>query len=479
MNVVLATAAVFLILIGVNYLSNKYFFHRFYLSTDSHIQLSPRTTSLLRSLTNSVQAIIYYDKNEPLYGDIVALLKEYEAHTRKLNVKTVDYYADPGAAQEMKLKYKLGTATNRDFIIFDCDGRQKFVDGNSLSDYHYDFERSGDPNDSRLRVNQQRVAFSGEEHFSSAIFAVTQSKPLKAYFLQGHGERSPNNTSDVEGFSKLADLFHRNYVATDTLRLLGTNAIPPDCNLLVIAGPRAEFNTNELNTISQYLDQGGRLFALFDAYSVNLQLGLENILAKWNVRVSHSLVSDPDDAAPNTKGQALGLLVQSTHDVTKSIVGKQLEIVLPRPVERIKAPSPSAPDELQVSELVFTSTNSMLADNPSGVPHPYAVIAAVERNAAKGIATQRGTTRMLIAGDSIFLANQVIDFSVNQDFVDSALNWLLDRTEILGGIGARPVINYRFTLVQKQVGEVKGILLGAIPGGILLFGGLVWLRRRK
>lgn len=477
-NVMLTSIAVFLIVAGVNYLGHRQpFFKRFYLSSNSRIRLSPKTVSLLHSLTNTVEAIVYYDKNEPLYGDIIELLKEYEAQTPKLTVRTVDYYADPGASQEVKLKFKLGTVTNRDFVIFSYADRAKFVDGNSLSDYHYDFERTANPDDQRLRVNQQRVAFSGEEHFSAAIFALTQSKPLKAYFLQGHGEPSPNDNSEITGYGKLADIFHRNYVVTATLDgLLGTNAIPSDCNLLVIAGPKTEFKTNELDKISQYLDQGGRLFVLFDVYSTTLDTGLENVLAKWNVRVSHSVVRDPADAV-DSKGQALGVSIFAVHDVTQPILGKTLEMVLPRPIERIKPPS--AADDLQMTELAFSGTNSTLADTPAGNPRAYPLIAAVERNAAKGIATERGTTRILVTGDALFLNNQIIDYSVNQDFADSAVNWLLNRTELLAGVGARPVREYRLALVRTQVTQIKEIMLGAIPGGILLFGGVVWLRRRK
>ena len=478
-NVTLATIAVFLTLAAINYLSSQWFFKRVYLSSGTRAELSPRTISLLDSLTNNVQVIVYYDTTDPLYTDISELLKEYKAHTQKLSVRTVDYYLDPGAAQDIKVKYDLGSATNRDFIIFDCAGKKAFVDGSRLAQYKIDLEPSTNQDDPKLYAHRKQVAFNGELHFSSAVFAVTQAKPLKAYFLQGHGERSPYDPDKVEGYSKLADIFHRNYIITDTLNtLLGTNDIPLDCNLLVIAGPRQEFQKTELNKISQYLDQGGRLFALFDIYSTNRQIGLENVLAKWNVMVSHSVVRDPDKSPAGTDGTYFALPIQVTHSVTKSIVGSSLEIVLPRPIERIKAPSSSAVDEPLVTELAFSSTNSVLTDS-AGEPRPYPLITAVERNGAKGVATERGTTRMLIAGDSLFLDNQVIDNPPNQDFADSAVNWLLDRTVLLAGVGSRPVNEYRLLMARKQIGEVKGILLGAIPGGILLVGGLVWLRRRK
>jgi hypothetical protein len=486
-SVVLATLAVFLILIGVNYLSSQYFFKRFYLSTDTRVQLSPRTINVLKALTNHVDVTIYYDKDEPIYGEIVSLLNEYQAHTRRahggqdlLTVKTVDYYRDPGAAEALKAKYKqLGSVTNKDFIIFDCEGRTAFVDGSWLSAYQYNLQPSTNQNDTKLYINRKRIAFNGEMLFTAKIFAITQPKPLKAYFLQGHKEHSPDDKDETEGYSKLAEVFHRNYVVTDTLdNLFGTNTIPLDCNLLVIVGPRTEFQTNELEKISQYLDQGGRLFVLFDVYSANKKIGLESILAKWNVRVTHSDVRDPDRGVEQT-GRAFSVAAFAVHDITKPLIGSQLEMVLPRPIERIKPPSQAATDEPQVTELAFSSTNSILEDTPSADARSYPLMAAVEKGVAKGVVTERGTTRILITGDSIFLDNQLIDAAMNQDFADSAVNWLLERSTFLAGVGPRPVTEYQLLMNRRQISAVKGILLGAIPGGILLFGGLVWLRRRK
>lgn len=479
-SVTVATLAVFLILAGVNYLSSQYFFKRFYLSRDTRVQLSPRTLGVLKSLTNQVDVTVYYDKNAPLYGEIVSLLNEYQAHTRKINVKTIDYYSDPGAAQELKTKYKeqIGASTNKDFIIFDCNGRTGFVNGSWLTAYRYDLKPSTNENDTAMYLNRKRVAFNGEMLFTAKIFAVTQAKPLKAYFLQGHGERGPNDTDETQGYSRLADIFHRNYIETDTLNnLLNTNSVPLDCNLLVIVGPQSKFDPSELEKISQYLEQGGRLFALFDVRSVNEVLGLEGVLAKWNVRVTHSAVRDPERGI-DEKGNAFSVTNFAPHDVTSPLMGSQLEMVLPRPIGRIKPPSQAA-DEPQVTELAFSSPKSKLADNPSGDPHAFPLMVTVEKGAAKGVVTERGTTRMLITGDDLFLDNEVIRAAMNEDFADSAVNWLLERTTFLSGVGPRSVSEYQLVMTKGQMEAVKGLLLGAIPGGILLFGALVWLRRRK
>ena len=479
-SVVLTTIAAFAILVGINYLSGRYFFKRIYLSQDTRVQLSPKTISVLKSLTNKVDITVYYDKEEPLYGDIMSLLQEYQAHSRRLTVKTIDYYDNPGEAAALLSRGFLNSVTNKDFVIFESNGRWDSLDGNLLNSYRFDWQQSTNPEDFQVYINQKRIKFNGEMFFTAKIFSLTQAKQLNAYFLQGHAERSPTDTGD-QGCSKLAEVFHRNFVETPTLdNLLGTNSVPLDCNLLVIVGPKSEFQPVELKKISQYLEQGGRLFALFDDFSVDHNLGLEKVLAKWNVRVTHSTVLDPANAIPNDeKGKAFGVSALALHDLMKPILGEQLEIVLPRPIERIKAPSQSGADEPIVTELAFSSTNSIIQGDASGERRSHSLMAAVEKGVPKGVVTERGATRMLITGDSYFLNNQIIARQVNEDFADAAVNWLLERTIFLEGVGPRPVSEYRLLMNPGQLNAVKALLLGAIPGGILLFGGLVWLRRRK
>src|SRR5262249_7593421 len=153
--------------------------------------------------------------------------------------------------------------------------------------------------------------------------------------------------------------------------LLGTNTIPLDCNLLVIDGPKGEFQDVELDKISQYLDQGGRLFALFDNYSIDHNLGLENVLVKLSGRRTHRTVLDAT-YAEDEKGQAFGVAALALHDLTKPLLGQQIEIVLPRPIEHIKTSSQSSADETHVTEIAFSSTNSVIQGNPNGDrgPHP-------------------------------------------------------------------------------------------------------------
>jgi hypothetical protein len=86
---------------------------------------------------------------------------------------------------------------------------------------------------------------------------------------------------------------------------------------------------------------------------------------------------------------------------------------------------------------------------------------------------------MIVVGDDIFLGNYYIDSGGNRDFLNAAVNWLCDRPMLLSGIGPRPVTNLRLQITQHQQRQLTWLLLGALPGGVLVFGWFVWLVRRK
>jgi hypothetical protein len=104
----------------------------------------------------------------------------------------------------------------------------------------------------------------------------------------------------------------------------------------------------------------------------------------------------------------------------------------------------------------------------------------VERPAVTGVVTGRGTTRMIVVGDSFFLANGLMKvMDGNRDFASYAINWLVERPQLTAGVGPRPISEYRIALTISQMRTIRWLLLGALPGGVILFGGLVWWRRLK
>jgi len=474
LNVVLIILALLAVVVIVNYFSHDYFL-RSQWSTQTKIQLSPRTLSLLHSITNQVKVTLYYDKKEPLYSTVVDLLNQYSLVNPKISVTTVDYLRDPPGAQKVKNDYKLGAATEKNLVFFDCEGRMIVIDGNALT--HYILE----PGEAELKFRRKPTEFEGETRFSAALLGVTSAAPLHACFLQGHREHSLEGGGDYD-YLKFKSILQQNYVRVEPLSLVGTNLVPPDCNLLVIAGAADAISDPELDKIDKYLAQGGRMLVLFNATSISKETGLEKtglekVLANWGVEVGTQIIHDPGNFVLDVRSDMVVNSFNQNHPLVNPLLGSPgLYLAVPRSIGKLKAASQAA-DSPRVEPLAFTGPRAITANSSHAQVFP--LIVAVEKGAIKGVITERGATRLVVAGDSFFLANAWIDSAVNREFAGYAINWLLNRAQLLEGIGQRPVKEYRIIMSNSQLQSAEWILLAGLPGGVLILGSAVWLRRRK
>jgi len=486
LHVIFIVLVVFSVVVMVNYLGQSYFL-RWQLSARTRIQLSSLTLSLLESLTNRVKVTIFYDTvQDPFYPTVADLLNQYARRSPRISIQTVDYQRDPGAAQKVKIEYKLGSVTDKNIVIFDCEGEQqkpgleqrriKIVQGDELS--HYVIEQV--PNEKEREFRRKPTEFLGERLFTGALLAIT-SPPFNSYFLQGHGEPDIDSNGDF-GFMKFKAVLEQNCIGVQRLWLVGSNTVPADCNLLVVAGPTSQFLDSELEKIDQYLSQGGRLLALFNAFSLDHETGrektgLDKILANWGVSVGSSVIEDPEHFNYKPDNDMIVGTFDRKHPIVNPLLRTYLFLIRPRSVGRLESSAPAA-DAPHVEELAFSGPKSFAVSNP-GKARSFPLMVAVEKGAIKNVITERGSTRIVVAGDSTFLGNVCIDSVANRDFAGYAANWLLDRTQLLQGVGPRPIDTYRIRMTPSQLQSATFILLGAMPGSALLLGGLVWLRRRR
>lgn len=466
------TAVVFAVVVMVNYLGARWY-HRSYLSSQTRQPLSSLTTGLLRSLTNQVRVTLFYDKEDPFFTTVSALLNDYHNVNPGLTVDAVDYRWDAGEAEKVKDHYRtqLAGVTNKNLIIFDCENRVKIVNGNALAQYIY--ERV--PGQKGLEFRRKPVAFLGEKMFTAALLAVTSPKPLNACYLTGHGEH-PLDGADETGYLTFSSVLRQNYVQIQTFTLGGANAVPGDCNLLVIAGPTTPLQEVELEKIDEYLHRGGRLLVLLNYASLKRPTGLEKILAGWGVDVGRGTVSDAKNSFSGSDIPVYDFGPRP-HPIVNPLAGSALHLILPCAVGRLDVGNPPA-DAPRVEEIAFTGPNATANGGDARGPRRFSLAVAVEKGRVPGVITDRGSTRIVAVGDSIFLGNQMIESAGNRDFLGSAINWLLDRPHLTEGVGPRPITEFRLALTKAQLQTLRWILLAGMPGVALLFGGLVWLRRR-
>jgi len=489
LNVTLSTMVVLAVVIMVNYLGRDYF-TRLYWGAQAKTELSPFTVKFLHSLTNQVSVTLFYDKEDPLYRTIANLLNEYHLANPGITIQAVDYLRDPALAQSVRAEYSL-TNGAKDIIIFDCPalGQRRHFEGKELTRGIAELvpiETEAGPARAPIRLELLRrpTEFLGERVFTSGILAVTNPKKLNAYFLEDHrGEHEIQDGTDF-GYRTFKSILEQNSIHADSLSLLGTNTMPTNCNLLVIAGPKEPFFDLELQKIDQYLNQGGRLLALFKFDPLRFDTrtglvtpcGLEGILEKWGVDVGNSVILDLENSADRKGQDILVSGFSQTHPVVNPLLSLGLEMIQPRKAGRLRTRVQTA-DAPRVEELAFTGKGSFTTAEPRR-QQSYPVMVAVE-NTIRGVSTEHSSTRMLVVGDSFFLANRFIDYPPNRAFAGYAANWLLDRMQLLQGIGPKPIGQYQIVMTKIQTQATRWLLLAGMPGTVLFLGALVWFRRRR
>jgi hypothetical protein len=269
----------------------------------------------------------------------------------------------------------------------------------------------------------------------------------------------------------------------DTLTLIGTNQIPADCSVLIIAGPQTSLIPEELTKIEGYLNNGGRTLVLFNVLGTDRNTGLESLLANWGVEVRKAVVSD---RLNSSSGQDLITEYFGTHAISAPLIGSSLHMVYPRAMARASGGSHRT-DAPNVSELVSTSPQAaIVTDFRGGFPNPsptdvrtnVAIAIAIEKGKLQGLPADRGTTRAVVVGDSFFWNNNMLDSAANRDFASLTINWLLDRSQLLGSLAPRPIPQFRVIMTERQMTAVRWLLLFGMPGSVLLLGSMVWVQRR-
>jgi hypothetical protein len=480
LNLAVSTLALVALVVMINYLAARHE-KRWSVTPNTQTELSPLTKRVLAGVTNPVKITLYFRREDPLCQMSWSLLKLYRGLNEHIELDLVDYEREPGAAEMTKVNYRLQPDV-KDVVIVACQGRKRLVRQAELSDLDLQPLISGQSREIR------RTHFKGEMMFTSAMLFVVSPRSSKAYFLTGRGEHDPESDDGQTGYSRFAQVLHENNVVYDRLNLAGGGDVPADCNLLIVPGVRAALPSEAVKKIERYLNNGGRMLVLFFSYAlVPVNIGLEEVLRDWGVAVGKDVVWDEKNFVNPNKSD-LVVATYGTHPIMQPLRNFQLYMVLPRSVK--KEPGAAAGAEAaQVDELAFTSlAGRKITDIRSGGQFYPAegdrrgnlpLMVAVERGGLRNVSAARGATRLVVAGDSLFLNNNNIDHDGNAAFAGYAVNWLLARDELLVGVPPRPMKEWKLTMTDAQLSGARWILTGAMPGAVLLLGTLVWLRRRR
>jgi len=458
------TAAVCVVLANLLALRNP---TQIVLTQSADHSLSPLTKNVLGALTNDVRAVVLFDRHADLFEPVKNLLTEYERTSPKLKLELIDIARDPTRAEAVQQELKMPSNSPENRVIFAANNTAKAISQSELS--ILDFSEFINTREAR------RTHFVGEQLFTSAIAAVTQGRQTKVGFVIGHGEHKASDTGGQWGYSKFSNILQQKDLHLQEIPLTGTNSIPADCRMLIVAGPRTPYSRGELAKLREFVGTGGSLFTLFNFYSLQRPTGLENFLADYDFEIGFNQVSDSKN---EQSGQGGLLLVDDlgSHPITKPILGSRLQMLLPRSVGFPEAENDESPP---VSILAHSSDAGQAVGQIPGNKGSVEREGKIPLIAAKLHANDgQPPARLVVAGDSLFLGNSAIEAGANRDFASLAVNWLLEREHLLA-IAPRTVTEYRIDLSRAEMTSITWLLLLVLPGGTLGLGLLWWRRQMK
>ena len=432
--------------------------------------LSAKSLNILKGLHADVRVVVLMTPSTPLFSETKELLDRYQAASPRIKVEYIDPERDPLRTKTLAQEFGVSTANT---VVFASGGRKKYVTSDQLADYDY----------SGMQMGQapKLKGFKGEEQFTAAILAVVNPKVPKVYFVTGHGERDPD-AADGAGYSQLKDAIKRdNYDVEKTTLLAG--AVPADCDLLVIAGPKAPFTDPEKAALKAYLDKGGRALVMLDPVLGDRaqSSGLEELLKGYGVEVDNDLVVDPSKQLPFFSLAAVYVDQFRSHPVVDGMQGLAVLFPIARSVTTVAAPGASSSILLTTSDkgwgqrdLKANATGQLeIKKAPGDVPGPVSLGVAAQSEKDK-----ENGWRLVVFGNSAFATNQYLANAGNSNLVLNAVNWLANQEQALG-IAPRSPEQVQLFLSETQMSHVLLISLILLPACAIALGVAVWWRRRR
>ena len=474
---VASVVVVLAILVGINWLASRRH-KRWDLTAAQQFTLSDQTKKILQGLDKPVQMYVFAQTDD--FARFRSRLDEYQYQSKNLQIEYVDPERQPTIAQKYLPLQQTGT------VVIDHNGMI------------------------------ERINADSEQALTNGLIKVIQGKQNKVYFVQGHDERTPDDT-EARGFSTVGQYLVSDNFATETLMLAQVRAVPEDASVVIIAGPRADLFPNEVELLKGYLARGGKLMVLLDPKDRADAPPLTNLLAllkEWGIEAGdHVVINMPGDytvkegealdiaqlgALPNTDGTFVLAAKYLQHPMTTGLgrvtvifrmarsISAMTEGANGRFPQNVVETSETSWGETDLQRLY--STNQVAREPGKGDKQgPLSLAAAVTAPVQDAAAAQpspegaddapKKETRIAVFGDSDFASNQLLGVGRNADLFLNAVNWLAQQEDMIA-IRPRDPEDRRITMTAQTHRFLSLATTLLIPGLILLAGVRAWWVRR-
>lgn len=452
---VIFVAVIVIVNLAVNSLPSTY--TKFDVSNTELFTLSDQTISLVKGLNEDVTLyLIAQDKNEDI--TITELLGRYEALSSHIKVE----YKDPVLYPNFVSSYT-NEGLNENSIIVESKKRSRVIDYSDIYQTTTDYS-----------TYTQSTEFDGEEQLTSAIdFTTTDELPVM-YVLEGHDE--------AEIPATLKQQIEKNNITMQGLNLLTTESVPEDCESLLIYAPLKDISEEEVEKISDYLNNGGNAFIISGLTEEEL-VNFNGLLNEFGAELSKELVFEGNSnyyAVPYNHYLLPDLI---SHDITSPLIDHKMRVLLPYSLN-IKQ-TDNADETLSIQPLLSSSDkaygkiidkNTESTEKSDGdTDGPFNMAVAI----TKSLDDNTESKLILVGTEYIFDegANQTVSGG-NYDFAINAVSWLCDHVSTIS-VHSKSLSEQYLVLTAADINIYSAIAIIFIPLAIIAIGGVIVFKRSR
>ncbi|MCK5663162.1 MAG: GldG family protein [Thiotrichaceae bacterium] len=459
----------FLSLIGLlAFLSNRYIYLADW-TVNNQNSLNEISLKLLETLEAPVK-IVSYTSNSQIKQSVQELVKRYQRIKPDITLTFVNPNSDPETIRSLNI------AVDGEMVI-SYDGRQ------------------------------ENLSQLSEQDLSNTLHRLIRAKERKLFFIQGHGERSPERQANFDLSSPSKHLTKQGFLVR-TLNLAGDKIIPDDTSILIIAGPQAAFLPGEVSLLIDYVNAGGNLLWLGEPLNISSnqpmhgllplaeQLGIEFLdgvvvdptTQQYDIaRPDYAIVTEYPRHAINDGFSTLTLFPQAAGierlpgfldnnvDKKDKVMTKPLSQTFEMTsflttIEQSWVETSPLKDRVHYSELldiIGPITIGMVLSRP---------INAGAANSADDAITKE--QRIVILGDGDFLSNTFLGNAGNLNMGMNIFNWLSHDEQFIN-IPTRIKDDIILDISVAKLSLLGTFFLLVIPGLLALSGSLIWFKRRN
>jgi len=260
--------------------------------------------------------------------------------------------------------------------------------------------------------------------------------------------------------------------------------IPEDCALVADVGPRRTYAPGETKLFSDYLGRGGRMLLMIDP-GVGIEQEFAGFLGKLGLASDQAIVIDPLNHY-GTDEDKVAVPYYPPHPITSRVAltifpdARPIRVTPPPTGITARVLASSSDDSYlrplrQAPEGEASGTSVSDTKPPSRGPAILAV--ALEGAWPEPAAGERKPFRLVLVGNSSFATNAYFPYVSNGDLVVGMFRWLAG-DEAMPAVKPQSFSSDQITLTQRQMRDIFIILELVLPLSVLLFGGMVWWRRR-